>query len=296
MQFTGTGVALVTPFKGAAVDFDGLGRLIDHVIAGGIDYVVSLGTTGETATLTAAEQLAVLDFTIGRVASRCGVVAGFGGNNTAKLCEEIRAFHFEGVSAILSASPAYNKPTQEGIYQHYLAVAEAAPRPIILYNVPARTASNMTAETTLRLAAHGTDAFLGIKEASGNLTQIMTIAKHAPKDFLVISGDDNLTLPMMAVGAKGLISVTANAFPHEVCGMVAAALHGDYTTARKLHFGLQDLTDLLFAEGNPAGVKAALAQLDICSRDVRLPLIPASEKLQAALQSAALQLTVNSYA
>ena len=284
---TGTGVALVTPFHRFSVDYEGLGRLIDHVIAGGIEYVVSLGTTGETATLTATEQLAVLDYTLERVAGRCGVVAGFGGNNTAKLCEEVRNYHFDGVTAILSASPAYNKPTQEGIYRHYLALAEAAPRPIILYNVPARTACNMTAETTLRLAAHGTSAFLGIKEASGNLAQVMALTKHAPANFLVISGDDNLTLPMLALGARGLISVSANAYPHEVTRLVNAALAGEYATARKLHFALQDLTDLLFAEGNPAGIKAALSHIGICSPDVRLPLVAASEKLQLAIAAEA---------
>ncbi|MEY4926191.1 MAG: hypothetical protein RI894_627 [Bacteroidota bacterium] len=285
LKFTGTGVALVTPFKKFAVDFDGLAAVINHVIDGGVDYVVSLGTTGEPVTMTPAEQLAVLEFTIKQVAGRCRIVAGFGGNNTAKLQEEIGAFHFEGVDAILSASPAYNKPTQEGIYAHYMALAETAPRPIILYNVPGRTASNMAADTTLRLAAQGIAHFAGMKEASGNLAQVMAISKYKPADFALISGDDNLTLPMMSVGAEGLISVTANAFPHQVSKMVAFATAGDFAAARQFHFSLQDMTDLFFIDGNPAGVKGALEQLGICSNEVRLPLLPLTEKTAAAIAS-----------
>ena len=280
---TGTGVAIVTPFRNGAVDFDGLARLIEHLIAGGIDYIVSLGTTGETTTLSSKEQLAVLEYTVKKVAARCGVVAGFGGNNTSQLCLSIENFHFEGVDAILSASPAYNKPTQEGIYRHYMALAEVAPRPIILYNVPSRTASNMTAQTTLRLAAHGIKAFAGIKEASGDLGQVMHLTKYKPADFNIISGDDNLTLPMMALGASGVISVTANAFPKKMSELVRAALAGDYDTARQLHFTLQDFTNLLFVDGNPAGVKGALEQFDICSREVRLPLVELTDKTNLAI-------------
>lgn len=285
-NFNGTGVALVTPFKAGKVDFEGLKRLINHVIEGGVDYVVSLGTTGETPTLNAIEQQKILEFTTECVAKRCGIVAGFGGNDTAKLQDELRKFHFDGIDAILSASPAYNKPTQEGIYQHYLALAEVAPRPIILYNVPGRTASNMTAETTLRLAEQGAAQFIAIKEASGNLAQCMAIAKYKPTDFVLISGDDNLTLPMMSVGATGLISVTANALPYEVSRLVTHANRGDFNAARQFHFALQDITDLFFIDGNPAGVKGALDQLGVCSREVRLPLTPLTEPTNKAIAAA----------
>ena len=285
-NFQGTGVALVTPFINGKVDFDALARIIDHVAQPeGVDFVVSLGTTGEPVTMSAAEQMQVLEFTIQHVAGRVGVVAGFGGNNTQKLCDDIAAFHFEGVDAILSASPAYNRPTQEGIYQHYMALAEIAPRPIILYNVPGRTASNMTAETTLRLAAHGTKAFAGIKEASANLAQMTTIARLKPNDFQLISGDDALTLPIISIGGVGLISVAANAFPLETAAMVRAARANDWKTAQNLNFMLQNLIDLMFVDGNPAGVKAMLAQMGICSREVRLPLTPVTEKTWAAIEA-----------
>jgi 4-hydroxy-tetrahydrodipicolinate synthase len=284
-NFKGTGVALVTPFAQGKIDFEALARLIDHVAQPhGVDYVVSLGTTGEPVTMSAAEQRSVLEFTVKRVAGRVGVVAGFGGNNTLKLRSEIADFHFEGVAAILSASPSYNKPTQEGIYQHYMALAEVAPRPIILYNVPGRTASNMTAETTLRLAAQGSKVFAGVKEASGNLAQMTTIARLKPHDFELISGDDPLTLPMISIGATGLISVAANALPLQTAAMVRAALRNDFAEAQRINFMLQNITDLMFVEGNPAGVKGILEQFNICSSEVRLPLMPITAKIAESIK------------
>lgn len=281
--FTGTGVALVTPFKGGVVDYDGLERLINHTIKGGVEFLVSLGTTGESVTLSEEEQQAVLDFTVKVTAGRVSIVAGFGGNNTAALIQKIEKYHFKGIDGILSASPAYNKPTQEGIYQHFMAIAAVAPCPIILYNVPGRTASNMTAETTLRLA-NASDKFVAIKEASGDLAQCMEIVNGAkPAHFSVLSGDDNLTLPMLACGMDGLVSVIANAYPQEYSDLVRAGLNGDFAKARTLHYSFMNLVDLLFVDGNPAGVKYALQQLGICGEELRLPLVPATEQTKKSM-------------
>lgn len=274
--FRGTGVALVTPFSHGQVDYDALERLICHNIEGGVEFLVSLGTTGESVTLTEEEKHAVLDFTVKIAAGRVPVVAGFGGNNTAAVIQSIQKYHFKGISGILSASPAYNKPTQEGIYQHFMAIEKVAPCPIILYNVPSRTGSNMTAETTLRLA-NASDKFVAVKEASGNLAQCMQIVMgQKPAHFSVLSGDDNLTLPMLACGMDGLISVVGNAYPKEYSDMVRAGLAGDFTTARTLHYHFVDLVDLLFVDGNPAGVKYVLDCLGICREELRLPLVPAT--------------------
>lgn len=281
--FTGTGVALVTPFKNGVVDYDGLKRLINHNIEGGVEFLVSLGTTGESVTLTEEEQHAVLDFTIKTVEGKVPVVAGFGGNNTAALIQSIQKYHFKGIAGILSASPAYNKPTQEGIYQHFMALAAVAPCPIILYNVPGRTASNMTAETTLRLA-NASDKFVAIKEASGNLAQCMQIVNGAkPAHFSVLSGDDNLTLPMLACGMDGLISVLGNAYPKSYSDMVRAGLAGDFVRARNLHYSFMNLVDLLFVDGNPAGVKYVLQQLGICEEELRLPLVSATKSTKESM-------------
>jgi len=276
-KFRGTGVALVTPFTNSAVDFAGLERVINHCISGGVEYLVSLGTTGESATLNPTESLEVLEFTSKTIAGRVPLVAGFGGNNTQAVIDKIKAFHFEGVDAILSVSPYYNKPTQEGIYRHYMVLAEVAPRPIIIYNVPSRTGSNIAAETTLRLA-HASKKFIAVKEASGNLIQCMNIVKNKPDNFLVLSGDDAITLPMLSFGIDGLISVVANAFPRPSSDMVRHGLEGNFKAAAKLHFDLLEIMDLLFVEGNPAGVKAALDVQNICSKEVRLPLAKLSEK------------------
>lgn len=281
--FTGTGVALVTPFKGGQVDYPALERLIEHNIKGGLDFLVSLGTTGEAATLSVAEKHTILDFTVEKAAGRVPVVAGFGGNNTQALIEAIKAYHFKGIAGILSASPAYNKPTQEGIFQHYMAIEKVAPCPIIIYNVPSRTASNITAATTLRLA-NASDKFVAVKEASGNLAQCMQIINgHKPAHFSVLSGDDNLTLPLLACGADGLISVVSNAYPAEYSALVQAGLAGNFLEARKWHYQLMNLVDLLFVDGNPAGVKQVLAYMGICGTELRLPLVPVSKTIQLAI-------------
>lgn len=286
-QFKGTGVALVTPFlKNGSIDFKGLENLIEHTINGKVEYLVTMGTTGESATLSRKERHKVMDFTIEKVNGRVPIVAGFGGNNTAALIEEMDAYHFNGIDAILSASPYYNKPTQEGIYQHYLAVAEKAPKPVILYNVPGRTASNISAETTLRLARKSKN-IIGIKEASGDLVQCMNIVKGLQrKDFLVISGEDPLTLPMLSFGMDGVISVVANAFPAEFSEMVRFGLNGDFKKASDLHYKLLGIIDLLFKEGNPAGVKTALYIRNVCDMYVRLPLVKASDTLTMELKKA----------
>ncbi|HET6723292.1 MAG TPA: 4-hydroxy-tetrahydrodipicolinate synthase [Chitinophagaceae bacterium] len=280
----GTGVALVTPFnKGGEVDFDSLQKLINFVIEGGVQYVVTLGTTGETPTLTKEEKLAIVDFTFAAVDSRIPVVIGIGGNNTKELLKDLEDFPIEKAIAILSASPYYNKPSQEGIYQHYRALAGATTKPIILYNVPGRTGSNIAAATTIRLGSDF-ENIVGIKEASGNMGQCMEILRDKHQEFLVVSGDDNLALPQIACGMLGVISVAANCFPKEFSNMVTAALDGDFTTARGLNNKLMKGYDLLFAENNPAGVKAFLAEKGIIENNLRLPLVPLSKELEQQIK------------
>ncbi len=276
-RFRGTGVALVTPFKNGQIDWEDLEKVIEHVLAGGVEFLVSLGTTGESVTLSDEEHRAILDFTIKINKGRVPLVAGvFGGNNTTALVEKIQGFNFKGIDALLSSNPAYSKPGQEGIFQHYMALAEVSPKPIIIYNVPSRTASNLTAETTLRLA-HASNKFLGVKEASDDIYQVMKIIKGKPKNFLVLSGDDFITLPLIAAGGDGVISVIANTIPRPFTNMVRAALRQDMPTAQELNFQLLELYKLLFIEGNPVGVKAAMELQGLCSRDVRLPLVPMTE-------------------
>jgi len=277
-RFRGTGVALVTPFKNnGQVDWEDLEKIIGHVLAGGVEFLVSLGTTGESVTLSDEEHRSILDFTIKTNRGRVPLVAGvFGGNNTNALVEKIQQFNFEGIDALLSSNPAYSKPGQEGIFQHYMALAEVTPKPIIIYNVPSRTASNLTAETTLRLA-NASDKFLGIKEASDDIYQVMKIIKGRPKNFLVLSGDDFMTLPLITSGGDGVISVIANTTPRPFTNMVRAALRHDLPTAQKLNLQLLELYKLLFIEGNPVGVKAAMELQGLCSREVRLPLVPMTE-------------------
>jgi 4-hydroxy-tetrahydrodipicolinate synthase len=277
-KLRGTGVALVTPFKNAAVDWEDLERIIEHVIAGGVEFLVSLGTTGESSAISDEEHRQILDFTIKVNRGRLPLVAGvFGGNNTAAMVEKIKGFNFEGIDAILSSNPAYSRPGQEGIFQHYMALEDVSPRPIIIYNVPSRTASNMTAETTLRLA-NASSKFIAVKEASDDLYQITKIIKGRPEHFLVLSGDDFLTLPLVAAGGDGVISVIANTVPRPFTDMVRAALRQDLPTAQKLNFKLLELYKLLFIEGNPVGVKAAMELQGLCSREVRLPLVPMTEQ------------------
>lgn len=284
-KLRGTGVALVTPFNAKGeVSYAGLEKVINYSINGGVEYLVSLGTTGESVTLTKEEKQEILRFTVEKAAGRVPVVAGFGGNNTAEIIKDMEQADLKGIDAILSVSPYYNKPTQEGIYQHYAAVAKAAPRPVLLYNVPGRTGMNMKAETTLRLAE--LDNVIGMKEASGDFIQCMQILKNKPKDFLVVSGDDNITLGLLAYGMDGVISVVGQAFPKVFTEMVRQGLKGDYAKARELHYQLNDITDMLFAEGNPGGVKAALEILGVCESHLRLPLWPISDTLRHKLKSA----------
>lgn len=279
----GTGVALVTPFKhDKSVDYESLHRLINFVIDGGVNYLVTLGTTGETPTLSKEEKLDIIDFTFSANESRVPVVIGAGGNNTVEVIREIESFPVEKATAILSASPYYNKPSQEGIYQHYKAISESTSKPIILYNVPGRTGSNIAASTTVRLAKDFGN-ICGIKEASGNMAQCMQIIRDAPQDFLVVSGDDNLALPQIACGMEGVISVAANCFPKEFADMVECARNGDLKAARAINNKLMQGYDLLFAENNPAGVKAFLKELGIISNELRLPLVPLSKNIHAEI-------------
>lgn len=275
-KLTGTGVAIVTPFKkDGAVDFDSLAKLIDFIIDNGVDYLVSLGTTGETPTLTIKEQSEVVEFTSKIAGNRVPLVLGIGGNNTKEIINHFSDFNLENITAILSSSPNYNKPSQEGIFQHYKAISEATPLPVILYNVPGRTGSNITAETTLRLA-NECEKIQGIKEASGNIVQCMHILKNMPEGFLFVSGDDHISLPLVACGSKGVISVAANAFPKDFSDMIRFSLKSDFNKAQQLHYKLLPAYDLLFIENNPAGVKAFLSELHLIENVLRLPLVPLS--------------------
>ena len=283
--FTGTGVALITPFRAdKSVDYPALGRMIDHVITGGVDYIVCLGTTGEAITLSSQECREILDFTIRQVDERVSVVAGFfGGNYTERLVATIRDYNFDGVAGIMSSSPAYSRPPQEGIYQHYMRVAEVAPRPLIIYNVPSRTSSNVLPETVLRLA-EATDRFAAVKEASGVLGQATQILRHCPDHLAVLCGDDPLATAMIAVGAHGGISVIANALPAQFSRMIRAALANDIGEARQLNFDLLDVHPLLYVEGNPIGIKAACSLLGLCDNYLRVPLVPLSAPNQEKLR------------
>lgn len=282
-KFKGTGVALVTPFQdNGKVDFKSLGKLVNHVIKGKVEYLVVLGTTGESVTLDKEEKAAVVKQVIEAAGKRVPVVLGLGGNNTYEILSQLEKQDFKGIDAILSVSPYYNKPSQRGIYQHYKAIAEASPVPVILYNVPGRTSSNMLADTTLQLA-HDFKSIIGVKEASGNIEQCMKIIKNRPKDFLVISGDDALTLPIIACGGDGVISVVANAWPKDFSEMTRQSLEGNFQKARKLHYKLTDIIEQLFADGNPGGIKAALSLMKICPDNLRLPLVNVNPTVQEKL-------------
>ena len=278
-KFHGTGVALVTPFKAdGSVDFDGLKNLINYLVDGKVEYLVSLGTTGEASTLNKDEKKKIWEFTAEINNGRLPLVAGIGGNDTLAVANNMKAFDIAGYDAILSASPYYNKPTQEGIYQHYKYLSESSPLPIFLYNVPGRTASNMTADTTCRLA-NDFKNIIGMKEASGSFDQFNQIMRDKPKDFLLISGDDPVALPMISLGAVGVISVIGNALPKQLSAMIRLCLQGDYAAALPLHLNLIEFTRLMFAEGNPAGPKAALKHFGVCEDHLRLPLVNVSESL-----------------
>lgn len=282
-RFYGTGVAIVTPFQAdGQVDYAGLEALVNYLIDGGVEYLVSLGTTGENATLTAGEKQKVWEKTAEFTSGRVALVAGIAGNNTQEVAEQIKNFNVKGYDAILSASPAYNKPSQEGIYQHYKALAEVTPLPILLYNVPSRTGSNISAETTVRLA-NDFKNIIGIKEASGNFDQLNQIFRDKPEGFLVISGDDPITLPMIALGGVGVISVVANALPKQFSNMVRLCLKGDFAAARKEHNKFIDFTRLMFTEGSPAGIKTALKTARVCGDTLRLPLVQVSSATAAKI-------------
>jgi len=277
-QFRGTGVAVVTPFlENGKVDFDALEKILEFQIDGGVDYIISLGTTGEAITLSSEECLSVLNFTKKIVRERIPIVAGlFGRNDTRALVEKIKSFNFEGFAGILSSSPAYNKPSQEGIFQHYMEISKVSPIPIIIYNVPGRTASNINAETIVRLA-NASEKFAAVKDASGDLVQGMKIIKNKPTHFSVLSGDDPTCLPLLACGGDGVISVIANAFPREFSTMVNAGLDGDLKTANFINEALLDVHQWLYCEGNPVGIKGGMELLNLCNREVRLPLVKLSD-------------------
>lgn len=285
----GMGIALITPFKAdKSIDFKALASLIDYQITNGADYLVVLGTTAETPTLTADERREVREFVASRVNGRVPLVLGMGGNSTTALVEEIKNTDLSAYSAILSVTPYYNKPSQEGIYQHYKMVSEASPRPVILYNVPGRTGVNMTAETTLRIAST-CENVIAIKEASGNMSQMDEIIKRKPADFMVISGDDGITFPLITLGAVGVISVIGNAFPNEFSRMVRLALDGRYEHALQIHHRFTELFNLLFVDGNPAGVKCVLNAMGFIENELRLPLVPTrittNDKIRQVLDS-----------
>jgi len=273
----GTGVALVTPFHTyGTIDFTSLTRLVRHTIEGGVDFLVALGTTSEAPVLSADEKNAVLNHIIDVAEGKVPVVVGIGGNNTQAIVDQIRSMDFEGISAILSVAPYYNKPRQKGIFYHFKSIATVSPVPVILYNVPGRTSSNIAAQTTIRLAMEFKN-ITGIKEASGNFSQIMEILRDRPEGFSVFSGDDAITFPMMALGADGVISVVANAYPAEFSGMVNHCLEGRYDEARKIHYSLLEIIETLFEDGNPSGIKAALEALGLLKNNLRLPLVKANK-------------------
>lgn len=283
-NYTGTGVALVTPFQAnGEIDFEAFGRVIDHVINGGVEYLVVLGTTGESATLTKEEKNNIYKFAVKTNHKRVHMVAGMGGNNTAELIETAKHFDYDGYDAVLSVSPYYNKPNQNGIYEHYKLFAANCPLPIIIYNVPGRTGSNITAETQLRLAE--IPSIVCTKEASGNFEQCMDIIQGKPANFKVVSGDDAITLSLIGAGMDGVISVIANAYPRIFSDMVRAALANDYETARKLHYKIYELSKLIFAEGSPGGIKYILKKLGVCEDHVRMPLYKISPALEQKIDA-----------
>ncbi len=278
-QLTGTGVALVTPFKkDLSVDFDALGKVIDHTINGGVNYLVTLGTTGETPTLSKEEKFDIINYTFEKVNNRVPVIVGIGGNNTQELINDLHKYPLDKALAVLSASPYYNKPSQEGLFQHYKAIAAESPKPILLYNVPGRTGRNLNASTTLKLA-HEVANIAGIKEASGDMAQCMQILKDRPKNFAVVSGDDALVLPQIACGMDGVISVAANSLSKDFAEMIRLCLKNDFPAAVQLNNKLIEAYDLMFAENNPAGVKAFMYEQGLLENVVRLPVVPLSKEL-----------------
>jgi 4-hydroxy-tetrahydrodipicolinate synthase len=285
-KFKGTGVAIVTPFKSdSSIDFSALGRIVNHVINGGVNYIVVMGTTGESATLTKDEKQAVISHVLEVNDKRVPVVAGFGGNNTQEVINCIRNTDITGVEAILSVAPYYNKPNQRGLIQHFKAIATCSPVPVILYNVPGRTCSNISAETCLELA-HNCENIVAIKEASGDLGQMMKIIRDKPEHFILISGDDLLTLPVIAAGGSGVISVLANAYPAKWSEMVNHSLKNNVRSAREIQIRFLEMIELLFADGNPSGIKSILSVMNLCQNNLRLPLVPVNKAVYSRIQKA----------
>ncbi|MDY0160618.1 MAG: 4-hydroxy-tetrahydrodipicolinate synthase [Bacteroidales bacterium] len=284
MIFKGTGVALVTPFHNDGnVDFTAFGKLIDYVTDEGVDFLLVMGTTAESATLNQQEKQALLNFAIEHNNKRLPILYGIGGNNTMAVCNSIKAQNLDGVDGILSVAPYYNKPTQEGMFEHFNRIAQISSKPIILYNVPGRTSSNILPETVLKLANKHKN-IIGLKAASGNMAQIMTVIKDKPKNFTVLSGDDALTLPLIAAGAEGVISVVANAFPKDFSRMLKLAFDNNYAEARKIHYKLIDIISMMFEQGNPAGVKAYLHAMGLINNIMRLPITPVNENLYKKIE------------
>jgi len=282
-RFKGTGVAIVTPFKNdSSIDFSALGRVINHVIKGGVNYIVAMGTTGEASTLTKDEKRALISYVTEAIDSRVPLVAGIGGNNTQEVINTIREMDLEGVDAILSVAPYYNKPSQRGLFEHFKAIATCTPLPIMIYNVPGRSSCNISSDTCLELA-HECENIFAVKEASGDMAQIMRIIKGKPENFLVISGDDMLTIPVIAAGGSGVISVLANAFPAECNEIVSNALKNNFKAAREVHFRYIEAIELLFADGNPSGVKAFMSIMNICHNNLRLPLVPVNKTVYSKI-------------
>lgn len=285
VYFNGVGVALITPFNNYKVDYDALGRMVDYVIAGGVDYIVAEGSTAETATLNFEERESVLRFIVERTAERVPIVVGMGSNNTQALVEQLRTFDLSGTVGILSVVPFYNKPSQEGIFRHFMAVAEASPVPVIIYNVPGRTGVNMTSETTLRLA-HASKNIVAVKEASGDIEQMQRIVDGRPDHFKVISGDDGITVELIKRGGHGVISVAANAFPEMLCRCVHHAMDGETQLAEREMQEMDEPIKLLFAEGNPTGVKCMTSVMGLTRDEVRLPLVEGSDTLRDSIKKA----------
>ena len=284
MNITGTGIALVTPFNiDGAVDYNSLEKIVNHVIDGGVDYLVALGTTAESATLNFEEQQSVLNAVVKYSNNKVPVVIGIGGNNTSLIIEKLNSFSLDGVHAILSVSPYYNRPSQKGIYEHYKIIAESSPLPLILYNVPGRTASNIESSTTLKLAEEF-DNIIGIKEASGNLEQCMEIIKNKPDNFSLTSGDDVLALPLTLLGGVGVISVIGQAYPLDFSNMIRNALNQDVLNATKKHYQLLEIIKGIFIDGNPSGIKYLLSELGLCNNQVRLPLVSVNNKTKSIIK------------
>ncbi|MFN8253982.1 MAG: 4-hydroxy-tetrahydrodipicolinate synthase [Ferruginibacter sp.] len=289
-SFAGTGVAMITPFNSdGSIDWESMKKTIKHLSDGKVEYLVILGTTGETATLNTAEKQEVFSFVAAHNEAKLPLVAGIGGNYTAAVIDGYKKFDLSGYSAILSVSPYYNKPSQNGLFQHYKALNDAAPLPVIMYNVPGRTGMNVSAETTLKIAEECKN-IIATKEACGNFDQIMQIIKYKPAGFEVISGDDGITLPMIACGATGVISVAANAYPLLFSDMVRLCLQGDFAAARPLHYKLTDVINSMFAEGSPSGVKAYMSKMGICKNEFRLPVVPVGDGLMQKISSYMAQL------